>query len=272
MKTSSTYLKSLFFSLSLLPTIYVFCQGSIIISNIKIGGDPSCVLTSRVELDNLTKVDFDSDIASYHPEQNISHSEYKLKITALSADLTASLSIIKDEQHYNSLEYYHIPGDSSNGILYFNIDDTFNVLIPSTSVIYSNLYYFYNLKIEVIDLNNYSIADSGLAKICIMNGNFVNTILSPNGNKNRALKESQVQIFPLPFDNFLNIKINSPSEKIEISLYDLQGRIIRKFNNPVLASSQSNLIKIPTNSLNNGLFFIKVKEEKSEYILPVLKK
>ncbi len=71
-------------------------------------------------------------------------------------------------------------------------------------------------------------------------------------------KESLVTIHPNPFHTSATIKINSPVKESEFTLYDIQGKIIRK----EIITQQITTIK--RNSLSDGIYFYKLSAKSGE--------
>lgn len=80
-----------------------------------------------------------------------------------------------------------------------------------------------------------------------------------------------VTVFPNPFSDSINIKINTqfPNEKIEYVVYDLLGRSI--INDSIENQSNVNDIIIDGNSLKSGVYIIKLKHHQIEKSYKIIK-
>jgi fibronectin type 3 domain-containing protein len=66
-----------------------------------------------------------------------------------------------------------------------------------------------------------------------------------------AINESQITIYPNPFDEFLNVNITG-NKNVTVRLFDAQGKIVLNQN------CYSGLNQLQTNNLHTGLFFVQI--------------
>lgn len=81
-----------------------------------------------------------------------------------------------------------------------------------------------------------------------------------------------VSVFPNPFSDSINIKINTqfPNEKIEYVVYDLLGRVILK--DTIEDNTTSNDIIIDGNKLISGIYIVKVKHHQIQKSFKIIKR
>ena len=72
-----------------------------------------------------------------------------------------------------------------------------------------------------------------------------------------------------PFSNQINITSSGNFNKINLYLYDIAGREIQKWENFTLISNETNNL-ILQNSINNGLYFLKIQGEFVNYTTKIL--
>ncbi len=96
-----------------------------------------------------------------------------------------------------------------------------------------------------------------------------------NLDGNLAINDTQlgynVVIYPNPFNEYVNIKINTmfSNEPINYSLYDILGREI--LSKTLENQSQINTITIPTNNLTSGIYFIKILHNNKQKSFKIIK-
>ncbi|RSK40437.1 M14 family zinc carboxypeptidase [Mangrovimonas spongiae] len=74
---------------------------------------------------------------------------------------------------------------------------------------------------------------------------------------------SNISVFPNPFSNELQVKLNN-NNHVSISIYDLSGRLIKKMNN---IKPQQQTLTIPDlSNLSSGSYFLKLKDTDSNQI------
>ena len=68
------------------------------------------------------------------------------------------------------------------------------------------------------------------------------------------------QIFPNPFNSFLNIKISNSyaPEEYELKVYNIKGQEIPFLNKKVILNNNETLIGLNFNQLSSGIYFIKI--------------
>ncbi|MCF8222319.1 MAG: glycoside hydrolase family 3 C-terminal domain-containing protein [Bacteroidales bacterium] len=82
----------------------------------------------------------------------------------------------------------------------------------------------------------------------------------------------EINIFPNPFDSHFTLQFNSEqNQPVTIKIYDMQGRLIRElYDGPI--SRGSNSISFDTGShLQEGLYFIEIKNEKRRFFKKIVK-
>ena len=79
-----------------------------------------------------------------------------------------------------------------------------------------------------------------------------------NHNLNKEEITPTIEVYPVPFSDFINIKINSLSnyEKFHFNIIDPQGKVIKSG----VVSSQG---QIQTTNLPSGIYFIRILEDPS---------
>jgi hypothetical protein len=77
-----------------------------------------------------------------------------------------------------------------------------------------------------------------------------------------------VSLMPNPVNNVLNILINNYSGEAQIILYDINGKKIKQFNNPVISNKN---LQLPVNYLKPGAYLLNVKLNEASYSLRFLK-
>ncbi len=73
-----------------------------------------------------------------------------------------------------------------------------------------------------------------------------------------------INIFPNPTTSTINIQVNNKLKLQKASIYNLQGKLIKTFKN--------NLNQLLINSLNSGLYFIKIETNKGTIVKKIIKK
>ncbi len=83
------------------------------------------------------------------------------------------------------------------------------------------------------------------------------------GNKTIGIREQKmvnVQIFPNPAHDFIQIKLNTPSqETTEVTIINALGKVVKtEYINSVNSNKQ-----ISTSDLSRGVYFVKIKNANS---------
>lgn len=73
----------------------------------------------------------------------------------------------------------------------------------------------------------------------------------------------KVNIYPNPFNNFLNVSLDS-KDKILWEISDVRGRIVK-------SGFDSNAWVINTSQLFNGIYFLRLKKNENELIYKIIK-
>jgi PKD repeat protein len=75
-----------------------------------------------------------------------------------------------------------------------------------------------------------------------------------------------LEVYPNPTDNELNVKFNSETNALVImSITDITGKLIQQ--SKMNTNTGSNLVTLPTNQLSKGLYFLKIDAENSEQVV-----
>ncbi len=90
------------------------------------------------------------------------------------------------------------------------------------------------------------------------NGNVMNVTLSDLNNSDDNLN---LNIYPNPYTDYVNIKFNMPeSNEVNISIYDLSGRMVMELENRLLESGAKEYrFSAKANGLSAGAYILKVK-------------
>ena len=76
--------------------------------------------------------------------------------------------------------------------------------------------------------------------------------------------------YPNPFNPIINIEIDIPeNEKMEIYIYDIQGRIVEKLFNDKPLLEGSHIIKWDASQFSSGIYLIKFKGDNINIIKKV---
>ena len=87
----------------------------------------------------------------------------------------------------------------------------------------------------------------------------------PSSIKDNNLLSNNLELYPIPFDNVLNIKFTSTgSNQIKLSILNLMGQVI--YNNQYNVIKGLNNIVISTDKLSSGIYFVKVYNENNKII------
>ncbi|MCB0408723.1 MAG: proprotein convertase P-domain-containing protein [Flavobacteriales bacterium] len=89
--------------------------------------------------------------------------------------------------------------------------------------------------------------------------------VTPTGISTSSL-DNNIVIYPNPTSNVLNVNFGNINSSIQITLTDVQGKVITQMNNITDNSVQLNL-----NKYSNGLYLLKVKSEDSSKVFKVTK-
>jgi hypothetical protein len=82
---------------------------------------------------------------------------------------------------------------------------------------------------------------------------------------------SQLEMFPNPADEELNVSFNLPnSEDLTISMIDLSGKIIQK--HLVKAKEGKNLVMMNTQELAGGMYQLRIVSSNGQKTLPFIVK
>ena len=73
----------------------------------------------------------------------------------------------------------------------------------------------------------------------------------------------EVNLYPNPFNNFLNISFDS-KDKILWEISDIRGRVVK-------SGYDSNVWEINTSQLFNGIYFLRLKKKENELIYKIIK-
>ena len=73
----------------------------------------------------------------------------------------------------------------------------------------------------------------------------------------------KVNVYPNPFNNFLNISSDS-KDKILWEISDVRGRVVK-------SGYDSNIWEINTSQLLNGVYFLIFKKDENELIYKIIK-
>lgn len=87
---------------------------------------------------------------------------------------------------------------------------------------------------------------------------------------NSIFKKSKVYLYPNPSSGKVNIDVSLENDdNIEIYLYDLTGKLLKKYETK---SNRNQIHSLDISSFNDGLYFIKVIAENKEHFFKVIKK
>ncbi len=127
---------------------------------------------------------------------------------------------------------------------------------------------FYNLKIEYIHTSGIAAVSLGWAKnqtVYLSNLSIGDTSLSVN---EEALNDN-VQVYPNPFTNDLNVTIKNTLDKPTIKLFSASGASL---GNLVIHKTSANEFKIDISNYKSGFYFLKVETAQGTVIKKLMKK
>ncbi|QTV06320.1 T9SS type A sorting domain-containing protein [Faecalibacter bovis] len=127
--------------------------------------------------------------------------------------------------------------------------------------------------IEVLDDKIYAILSTNQTGKRLFSGdanqlNLTSLSTSDSTSEDPGKKQTKLKIYPNPVGNELNVKLSQNEIVNTIDIVDMNGK---RFNNPNY-SILNNQLKISTNQLLEGLYFIKISTDKSTYSNQFIKK
>lgn len=84
------------------------------------------------------------------------------------------------------------------------------------------------------------------------------------GNSGNLTSVSEVQIYPNPVSDSFSIKLMQSSNVLEIKIFDAVGKLVKNVNH--------NNDKIYISDLHSGIYFVKIKTDKGNYVNKIIKK
>lgn len=120
-----------------------------------------------------------------------------------------------------------------------------------------NIYYVGTRKYSVV----------GIINQCTSTGSVFLTFIDPSGIS--ELGKSQINIYPNPFSNQINLSFRNMQNHIKICLYDIYGKMI--FSKDIKLYSDNNIEIIPLNKFSKGVYFLKWESGKQTGISKILK-
>ncbi len=115
-----------------------------------------------------------------------------------------------------------------------------------------------------IDRNNAAYNYQHNRNPFVDNPNFADAIWDPNYTPSYInMTEAYFEVYPNPVKDILNIKNNTTSEFIEITIKDISGRVILKNNNN---------LSFDISAYKSGIYFLVIKDSKGEYYVKKINK
>jgi len=218
------------------------------------------------EIDSLIKLSqFDKNTANgiieyshmYETNTTVNSTDFILKIEVL---VNVTLFLVDQSQGPQ-----YIPIFENSGFYTIEDGSTSNILSVFTSPI----------TICTQTINDNTIVNT--TDICDNDGGFEplaklsNTNGSNKGSITKSFNKEQINLYPNPFNNILNVNIvKEESESVTIILYDAQGKLIRQLNKEASSLFMTN-VKIETSNLPIGVYVCEVITEKERKNFKLLK-
>ncbi len=159
--------------------------------------------------------------------------------------------------------YFSLVNNNPGAIGYWSFGDGTTGIGQSILHSYANAG-AYTVMVVVTD-TSFQCTDTVYKQILVDGGTM--KILGLNEQKNNFELSS---IYPNPVSDVLNLNINSlESQDLTIRILDITGRVLNL--QKVNAETGDNLVKITTNQLNNGMYFVEINSNNSRSTLKFIK-
>ncbi|NDP20528.1 MAG: DUF5010 domain-containing protein [Paludibacter sp.] len=140
----------------------------------------------------------------------------------------------------------------------FSVDGTTlsTIILPPTSGVWST-----------IDAGIFNNANNGLhtVRLTIVSGSpDINYFLRTDGNSLSGINDlkfsdDEITVYPNPAKDYLNIKLNHNVNRLELSLYDISGKIQL---NKTISKDDFDKMRLNISHLNQGIYLLKITSDK----------
>jgi len=97
-------------------------------------------------------------------------------------------------------------------------------------------------------------------------------ILPDNGNEIISFETADVQIYPNPFDKFITVSFYCYEQTtISLKLFDIHGKVINFVANNIIYTEGKNEINIESNSLEKGMYLLKLTINNEDFVHKLIK-
>jgi len=144
--------------------------------------------------------------------------------------------------------------------------------MPSLSVI-DNIEWEYDFRSVYgsVLMDWFGVEESIIKALLYENFQYVPVLIGATTGTNNEIHQSNLlTVYPNPFKQWINIKFEIKEGPVALHIIDANGKIINELVNKKLNGGHHK-IRYNTSHLNNGLYFVKLRNKKSKYTRSIIK-